>query len=417
MNFNITNIKSFDGNRSFEIAPITLITGENSSGKTAFIQTFAAAFRTLWNNDLNAIDPYFNSFEDVASYKGGRFGRAQKFGFGFQIEIGKRMATVRTEHVDNKGVSNISFMLIETDISEFRVDYKKMKAHLRYEGDEVEYDLNQFKGYFNLGRFSLIDPIRTIFMIDFKNIKKPRHELVEHFSSILYNPQMRQLTEFAPIRAKPQKYYDGISVQDDAIGSHAPYILREAFDKGEKNKDFTETIKLLNAFGKKSGLFDRIGPRQLGKSITDPFQICVSNSGPQTNISNVGYGVNQSLPIIAHIFFKIQRNEQLVIQQPEVHLHPRAQAELGTLFSSFNKSLGAKFLIETHSDYLIDRIRMCARDGLINHADVKIYHFTKKKASTSFDKLSIDQYGNIIDPPKSYRSFFLKEQLNLLSVK
>lgn len=417
MNLNLLNIKSFDGARSFEIAPITLITGENSSGKTAFINAFSAAHRSIWNNESNTIDPHFNSFEDISSFKGGRFGRAQKFGFGFEFKIEDNPVKIQIEFVDNNGVSTVSRFAIETNKSEFNIDYKKMKAYLKFENDQAEYDINQYRSFLTSGRASLIDPIRVMIIVDHTLLKKKRNSIIEHYSAVLHNTQVRYLTEFAPIRAKPQKYYDGISVQDDAIGSHAPYILREAFAKGEKNKEFAEIIKILNAFGKKSGLFDRIGPRQFGKSIIDPFQICVSNSGPQTNISNVGYGVNQSLPIIAHLFFKINKEEQIVIQQPEVHLHPRAQAELGTLFSNFNKTFGAKFLIETHSDYLIDRIRMCARDGIIKHQDVVIYHFTKKRASTICEKINIDQYGNIVDPPKNYRNFFLKEQLSLLSAK
>ena len=95
-----------------------------------------------------------------------------------------------------------------------------------------------------------------------------------------------------------------------------------------------EKVRLaLSTFGKNSGLFDDIDIRLLGKHDGDPFQILVKMGGPAVNLVDVGYGVSQALPIV----YELQNSAQydvLLMQQPEVHLHPRAQAEIGTLVCS-----------------------------------------------------------------------------------
>jgi predicted ATPase len=72
-------------------------------------------------------------------------------------------------------------------------------------------------------------------------------------------------------------------------------------------------------------------------------------------------------------------------------------------------------LIETHSDYLLDRIRQEIAKGVISHEDVLILFFHKPQQETVIHPITLDALGNIQDAPPEYRSFFLQEELNLLS--
>lgn len=105
----------------------------------------------------------------------------------------------------------------------------------------------------------------------------------------------------------------------------------------------------------------------------------------------------------------------LAIQQPEVHLHPKAQAELGSLFASVAaEKKGSSMVVETHSDYLIDRVRLEVAHGTIAPEDISLLFFDKPHAVTKIHHLGLDSLGNITNAPRSYRSFFLREQLNVL---
>ena len=88
-------------------------------------------------------------------------------------------------------------------------------------------------------------------------------------------------------------------------------------------------------FGRKSGLFDEVDIRKLGDSENDPFQIRVrpgnaNAQAPFRNLADVGYGVSQILPVLTELL-RSDGPRMFLLQQPEIHLHPSAQAALGNL--------------------------------------------------------------------------------------
>lgn len=110
-----------------------------------------------------------------------------------------------------------------------------------------------------------------------------------------------------------------------------------------------------------------------------------------------------------------------LLQQPEVHLHPRAQSELGTFLGTLAKSTGKMFLVETHSDHLFDRIRMDVRDGKesrdglnLKPEDVSNLYFERRGSEVEIYSIELDTEGNLIGAPDSYRKFFLNEERRFL---
>jgi len=416
MIFKSKNLKSFDGDRDFEIRPITIVTGENSSGKTAFIQLFSAAYRTISKRKYGGFDPYFSSYEDIATYKGGRYGRDAIFGFGLEQGKGAKRLCTYIECKNEAGASSIKTFQASLGADSIEINAEAGKFILRIDGGDNEFDIKKILSQSPSKNTIKMDPLRILYNINYKSesIDVRRAETIIRMQR--FRLAKNQITEFAPIRAKPQKYYDGLPVDEDSTGSQTPYLLKRFYNESLRDDDLKKKFHQLKEFGIKSGLFEWIGTRKLGKSSTDPFQILVSQSGPQSNMPDVGYGVNQALPIVAHLFFSAQSNEKIVIQQPEVHLHPRAQAELGSLFVKIRNDINASFIIETHSDYLIDRIRVAIREGKLLHSDFQILHFTKKRGSTNVSAIHVNENGQYIDVPDGYRDFFLREQMVLLGV-
>ena len=161
-------------------------------------------------------------------------------------------------------------------------------------------------------------------------------------------------------------------------------------------------------FGKSSGLFSDISIRQFGKE-GDPFQILVKTGGRSRNLIDVGYGVSQVLPILAEVL-RPGGATTFLIQQPEVHLHPQAQAALASLLASVSQERGTQFIIETHSDYILDRLRMDVRDKEeIRADDILILYFERTKEGTKIHPIRFDEIGNVLDAPPGYRQFFLDE--------
>lgn len=163
-----------------------------------------------------------------------------------------------------------------------------------------------------------------------------------------------------------------------------------------------------------SGLFKDLSIKRLGKGKSDPFQILVNVGGRAANLADVGYGIGQVLPIIVQSLIQTHENNTMLIQQPEVHLHPRAQAALGTFFARL-AGRDRLFAIETHSDYLVDRVRQEVAKGTIKSDDVQILFFDKPGLETTIHRLTIDENGNVENAPDEYRSFFMEESINLLT--
>jgi predicted ATPase len=124
--------------------------------------------------------------------------------------------------------------------------------------------------------------------------------------------------------------------------------------------------------------------------------------------------VSQSLPVVVECILS-HPNGVMFLQQPEVHLHPKAQAALGTLFVDLIAGSSRTFVVETHSDYLVDRVRQEVAKGRISADDVLILFFDKPKLETTVYPIRLDENGNVLDPPPAYREFFLREELNLLN--
>jgi len=106
-----------------------------------------------------------------------------------------------------------------------------------------------------------------------------------------------------------------------------------------------------------------------------------------------------------------------LFQQPEVHLHPKAQAALGSIFSEYISNNHNNFIVsETHSDYLIDRIRIEVRNKLIPPELINILYFESVESSVKIHEMHLDKQGNVLDAPSGYRDFFIREQEKVLGL-
>ena len=178
---------------------------------------------------------------------------------------------------------------------------------------------------------------------------------------------------------------------------------------------WTKLKNRLERFGADSGLFDEISIESFGRTgDATPFQIQIRKfggklKGNRRNLIDVGYGVSQTLPIITELL-RSDAASVFLLQQPEVHLHPSAQAALGSLFCSI-AGPDRQLVVETHSDYIIDRVRMDVRDGKtdLKPEDVSILYFERGEADVKIHSVRLDEQGNVLDAPEGYRQFFADE--------
>ncbi len=173
----------------------------------------------------------------------------------------------------------------------------------------------------------------------------------------------------------------------------------------------------LNKFGQDSGLFDKIEVKILGDEQTSPLEIRIFFGENNIKISNVGYGVSQILPLIIEVLAK-EKDMWYAIQQPEIHLHPRGQAAFGELIYDTQKADNKTFIIETHSDYIVDRFRLCVNKNKEETQDqFQVLFFERTNDGNQVTPIKIQSNGKYAaDQPQSFQEFFIKEQLELIKI-
>ena len=182
----------------------------------------------------------------------------------------------------------------------------------------------------------------------------------------------------------------------------------------QRKREWQTLKEKLERFGRSSGLFDDLAIKSLGARDSEPFQVQLRKrgsrlKGPQRNLIDVGYGVSQVLPLITELL-RPDAPSLFLLQQPEVHLHPSAQAALGTLFCEVANA-DRQLVVETHSDHLINRIRLDLRDGDVPLApqDLSLLYFERDELEVRIHSLRLDAQGNVCDAPPSYGEFFMRE--------
>jgi len=222
----------------------------------------------------------------------------------------------------------------------------------------------------------------------------------------------RMLIWLAPIRTQPQPIYGKFDIPFSPEGHHTPYSIKRLMESKGKAEEFKGFVK---KFGRESGLFDSVDIKKYGKRKAAPFELDIILSGEATKITNVGYGISQGLPIIVELFER-PKGCAYAIQQPEIHLHPKAQAALGGLFFDCAIRENKQFVVETHSDFIIDRFRMSFRSKKGKEKPKsQVVYFEKSSKGNILNVLDIDEKGNLPkEQPKGYREFFLKEDLRVV---
>lgn len=439
----LENVRCFFTPQSALLRPVTLLVGENSSGKS----TFLALVRLAWDLCQGISPPDFNeepfllgAYDQIASSRRGRGGRSQQFCIGAEV-ISKAprrrrqsavrstdSITVKGRFVRREGQPHLREVVLEAAPFRIEILFEEREKSPRV-------TLQSPSGSMSIADFPMFPPPWPSLPIFFNYLRywrsRSRKVTPQEGPSIagdtLSSTDLEALGEltfalhrgldqrpyaFAPVRTRPRRTYDPLKDIPDPEGSHVPMILAKAF-----TSDPTVSAQLreaIDAFGHASGLFTDIDIRRIGRKEGDPFQFQVKIAGSGINLADVGYGVSQVLPIIVDAI-REPPGSTFLLQQPEVHLHPRAQAELGSFLATLAKQQQKRFIIETHSDYMVDRIRMDIRDGKhLKPSEVAILYFERVGGVAQIHTMEIDPFGNLIEVPPGYRQFFLEEERRLL---
>lgn len=413
---------------------VTFCVGENSSGKTSFLSAVSlfASHRFWFEQNFEGTDVPFKHFGDYVSVSAKdqsyfRIGIAEP-----AVEEGERRGKAKTKgylfmYVEREGVPKLACCTTNVGDKDLTVFF---------DDNAIKYSVATRRNPLHIEHFGegVFDEwARTQSNVDRPGVKNVSEDMVKGFMPPLYVAAMiardldkkhRTPFEFpepafggdaawiAPIRTKPRRTYDEVSLAFSPEGTHVPYLIRKILDGGDGAKRF---VTFLQKFGEESGLFKHVNVHKFGDSATSPFELEVVLETKPLNMSNVGYGVSQGLPVVVEAFVR-PPGSLFAIQQPEVHLHPRAQASIGEMIFSLAATESKRFVVETHSDFTIDRFRISQRESIHKVAS-QVLFFERREGRNVVYPIGIDRDGELSkEQPQRYRDFFLKEGLRVIGV-
>jgi hypothetical protein len=413
--------------------------GENSSGKTSILSLLKLLSTNdfVWNQRFSTDDVNLGHFKDIVS---AHSSNRTYFSFGVIDDL-------QDFHGPQHGATAMLYTFKDHEglarISSFTSIAGQRQLFLRLDGKNVYFMSKKIPGRIT------IDILRNILLpqwveernseaSDYRKITEPPDRYPSPEQYPLYAPLMMAVTQIhkqykgsgqehplfygrreivwiAPIRTKARRTYDDISQGDfSSDGQHTPYLIRRVSQSGAENKKPFDAF--MGRAGKLSGMFESIEIKKHGIDPAAPFEVDAVLDGEPLSLINVGYGVSQSLPVFVEIATR-PKGSWFAIQQPEVHLHPRAQASLGDAFFEMAVTDNKRFLIETHSDFTIDRFRMNYRKKGTKKPDSQVLFFERRDKHNTVTSLPINAHGELpADQPDSYRRFFIAEEMSILGL-
>ena len=457
--FVVRDVRCFAGENRVPIRPITLLVGENSTGKTTFLgcyQRFVDMFHLptapIPVGEFNRPPFSMGGFSDIVRRGGNGKRKIREFQVGGNIvrlnaipsplslaySFGEKddhvnvvQLTIQFPDNDEFVVRNISDTLraatgntniIMLDLSgpEFKClvrSFDIIGGHgLTYASVLSVITIGSFRPNFHGSvagnRKKMLDFLRGKFNIHDKDVERA---LLLHGNAAI---NLGECVAVSPIRPMPHRSYESI-----LNGNAEERFLVEMSRMSRVNpKKWGKLRDGLVEFGVKSGMFSRLEMLSRGKGADAPFSLRVNARGVDANIADVGYGVSQLLPFLGRVVkASLEKDSKhFLFQQPEDHLHPRAQAEFASFIAESAKKNGHTFLVETHSDFIVDRVRICVADGLIDPEDVALLYFEPQKfgGKVKIHRIEMNNNGEPAHaPPKGYREFFLHETERVLGFR
>lgn len=418
----LRGFRCFRDRQKADLAPLTLLVGENSTGKTSLLAMIRALWDVAYANTAPDFmeEPYeLGTFAEIAHSSGD--GRETRFEGGFVIN-GHRFDVVFEER------DTAAFPTVRV------VSNTKVAVHTRQRNGNVTVTVRTPERHYRLPRTTMgqpeemwLFPLFWGLLLDVRDTEVA-DDVLEAARDLVHSIEReRKPRPFAsaPVRSKPHRTYDPAKPSRDPEGDYVPMYLAQM---SKRRRTWTSFKSRLEGFGQVSGLFDELHIRHLGKSGDgNPFQVLVrkgghDGEGPWRNLADMGYGVSQVLPLVTELLRPMSGPHPVVclLQEPEVHLHPSAQAALGSLFCSVTKQRNRRrrqLIVETHSDFLLNRIRMEVRDGNgPAPEDVSILFFERDGTEVKIHSLRLDAEGNVLGAPSGYGKFFMDEAARELQI-
>lgn len=411
----LNNFKIWRSTGQMPLAPLTLLFGTNSSGKSSLIQSLLLLRQTVKARDPN-LDLNFGNqdagdsvtlgqFRDVLCRRGAatEVVRANQIGIEFGWRGGEDrqsigVFTARYEQGQG-GSADLAYLRIGQGSLGFTAQRGRHGAYKLWAAD-VRRAIGQSPNFKPQRSFAFSRAAAEALGARATPVLSVGPTLLAELSRIIY---------LGPVRRSAQRDYlwsgrfpgsigdDGGQAVDALIASGVAKeeARRRRLPTPSAARLFDETAYWLHSMG----LADDLQVRQLGRSAR--YELLVVNGDGVSNLKDVGVGVSQVLPVIVAALFA-EPGHIVIVEEPESHLHPLAQSQLAEIFIQVSRERGVQFIAESHSEHFLNRLQRRVAEGVVLPGNLAAYFCQRSGAAAELEPLRLDEFGEIENWPENF---------------
>ena len=430
----IKNFKAWKDTGLIRLAPLTVIFGANSAGKSSLGHLLLALKQTTLSVDrkrpLHLGDE--NALIDLGTFAECLHNHDLKNALEFELEwkvpgkdlevrdplskqrfAGDELRLTVALSADDKEqprVDKLSYKLLRKTTCHLEVNY------LRDEKNKLDISSPNYKFMRNTGRgWPLDEPDKFYRISDQSRARFQNAEFLSDFA-LSTEATLNSIYYLGPLREHPKRIYSWSGETPESVGQRGEFaiaaILAASAQDRKLNRGFRRHLTRFDAFIaqwlKDLGIIESFAVKSVATGRKE-YEVVVKThaSASEVKITDVGFGVSQVLPALVQAFY-CPPNSTIWMEQPEIHLHPQVQAELADVFISATQAREngnerhVQLIVESHSEHFLNRLQRRIAEGAVTPEDVAVYFCRRAGSATKLEPLRLNMFGEIENWPENF---------------
>jgi predicted ATPase len=411
----LKNFKAWRELPESRLAPITGLFGPNSAGKSSIVQLLLLLKQTAESSDralvLNLGDE--RSLIELGSYEDLVHGRDEtkrvEWSVGWQIPDGSRIAAqgVRFEAAVTKGGSG------RVTLDHFRYAFGRESFGMRRTQDgryELHVEPNDRVMQRERGRPAHVtESVKCYGFPDALTAQYRNADLLADLQ-LEFENLFSRVYYLGPLRDYPRRRYGWAGDRPSDMGQRGEYAIRALLASAEEGKSISpgpgkrkRSLQEQVAYWlKRLELISAFRVEELAKG-SRTYRVVVQRQpgSPEVLLPDVGFGVSQVLPVLTLCFYAPQ-GSTIILEHPEIHLHPSAQSGLADMLIDAVKTRGVQIIVESHSEYLLRRLQRRLAEEDIKPSDVALFFCESRSGAAHMERLEVNMFGEISNWPEAF---------------
>ena len=407
----VKNFKSWKDSDQVDLAPLTGFFGTNSSGKSSLLQMLLLLKQTVGSDEViffgDENSPVnLGTFDEVIH----RHNLEAMLGLEFGCKLQEPLTITTLQELDRY---KRSYELASSDINSFTFDTAISGSrsvwsleHFSYTvGPEAIQRIACRKWHLYYGDIKQAP-------ISVKNCYMTSEGLSDKFLgplSAAFEELFADVYYLGPTRVHPQRYYHwerthpkeidlwGNKAVDALLSARVTQLTTAHNGKRipieERISKWLQKMELAHSF--------RLIP--IGDLDDNNYEIRIQKTpnSAEVTLADVGYGVGDLFPLLVHCCY-VPEGSTLILEQPGIHLHPMAQAQLADLFLEVIAERNLQILVESHSEHLLTRLQRRIAEKQIDQDDVALYFCRNTDGVSTIEGLEVTESGDIKNWPENF---------------